>query len=185
MPCPSPVTLTNVLLWISWKEEKIKNTFCTAFVLTRAIIIKDKNASTIVKGIIDCWVIGKGIGPGMPSKFIFDNGGEFNNADVIDLAEKYSINMHAVTAAHSPFSNGLCERNHEVVDRIMEKLLADDKKIKPEDALNHALFVKNAEPNNKGFSSFQIVYGTNQQFQIRIHPLFARKSICSSTVKYH
>ena len=34
--------------------------------LTRAVIIKDKNPSIIVKGILDCWVLGRGIGPGMP-----------------------------------------------------------------------------------------------------------------------
>ena len=44
---------------------------------------------------------------------------------------------------------------------MMSKLLADDPKLKDEEALSQALFAKNIEPNNKGFSSFQIVYGTN------------------------
>ena len=69
--------------------------------------------------------------------------------------------MHGTTASHSPFSNGLCEKNHELVDKSMAKMMADDETMKPVDALNHALFAKNIEPNNKGFSSFQIVYGTN------------------------
>ena len=134
---------------------------CTFSRLTRAVLIKDKEPHTIVSGILDCWVLGKGIGPGIPGRFIFDNGGEFNNKEMIDLAEKHGINMHGVTAAHSPFSNGLCEKNHEVVDRSMSKLMSDDNKLKEVDALNQALFAKNIEPNNKGFSSFQIVYGTN------------------------
>ena len=134
---------------------------CTFSRLTRAVLIQDKNPHTIVSGILDCWVLGKGIGPGIPGKFMFDNGGEFNNPEVIDLAEKHGIKMHGVTAAHSPFSNGLCERNHEVVDRMMSKLMADDSKLKANDALHQALFAKNIEPNNKGFSSFQIVYGNN------------------------
>ena len=142
-------------------KEYILYCICTFSRLTRGVIIKDKNPSTIVKGVIDCWVLGKGIGPGIPGKFLFDNGGEFNNPEVIDLAEKHGIKMHGTTAAHSPFSNGLCEKNHEVVDRMMAKLMAGDKSLKPADALNHALFAKNVEPNNKGFSSFQIVYGTN------------------------
>ena len=142
-------------------KEYILYCICTFSRLTRGVIIKDKKPSTIVRGILDCWVLGKGIGPGMPAKFLFDNGGEFNNSEVIDLAEKHGINMHAVTAAHSPFSNGLCEKNHEVVDRMMAKMIAGDEKLKVSDALAHALFAKNAEPNNKGFSSFQIVYGTN------------------------
>ena len=134
---------------------------CTFSRLTRAVIIKDKKPKTIVAGILKCWVLGNGIGPGIPQKFLFDNGGEFNNGEVLDLAEKHGMKMHGVTAAHSPFSNGLCEKNHEIVDRIMEKMMADDKAIKEEDALDNALFVKNLEPNNKGFSPFQIVYGTN------------------------
>ena len=40
----------------------------------------------------------------------------------------------------------------------MAKMLAKDKDMKQVDALNHALFAKNVEPNNKGFSSLQIVY---------------------------
>ena len=75
--------------------------------LTRGIIIKDKNPNTIVKGLIDCWILGRGIGPGMPGKFIFDGGREFNNPQVIDLAEKFGLPMHNVTAAYAPYSNGI------------------------------------------------------------------------------
>ena len=146
---------------IKKNKEYILYCICTFTRLTRGVIIKDKKPDTIVKGILDCWVLGKGIGPGIPGKFLFDNGGEFNNPKVIDLAEKHGIKMHGTTAAHSPFSNGLCEKNHELVDRMMAKMMADDHKLKAVDALDQALFAKNIEPNNKGFSSFQIVYGTN------------------------
>ena len=57
-------------------------------------MIKDNNPITIVKVIHDCWVLGKGIGPGIPGKFSFDNGGEFNKPEVIDLAEKHELRMH-------------------------------------------------------------------------------------------
>ena len=134
---------------------------CTFTRLTRGIIIPNKLPKTIVAGMLKCWVLGNGIGPGIPEKFLFDNGGEFNNPEVLDLAEKHGMKMHGVTAAHSPFSNGLCEKNHEIVDRMMHKLMADDKNLKDTDALDHALFAKNIEPNNKGFSPFQVVYGTN------------------------
>ena len=101
------------------------------------------------------------MGQEFQKKSLFDTGGEFNNPEVLDVAEKHGIRMHGTTAAHSPFSNGLCEKNHEVVDKMMAKLMADETYKKPEDALHHALFAKNVEPNNKGFSSFQIVYGNN------------------------
>ena len=125
--------------------------------MTRGALIKDKNPATIVKGILNCWVLGKGIGPGIPEKFLFDNDSEFNNADVLDLAEKHGIEIHGTTAAHSPFGNSLCEMNLEVVDKMRAKLMADDNTLKPDDALHHALFSKNVVPNNIGFSSFQIV----------------------------
>ena len=96
--------------------------------LTRGIIIKNKQPETVVKAILDVWVLGKGVGPGVPEKFYFDNGGEFCNSSVIDLAEKYGISMHGITAANSPFSNGLCERNHAVVDTMMRKIKAGDDK---------------------------------------------------------
>ena len=34
-------------------------------------------------------------------------------------------------------------------------------KVMCHEALDYALFAKNMEPNNKGFSPFQVVYGTN------------------------
>ena len=129
--------------------------------LTRATIIKNKNPASVVKGILDTWVVGKGIGPGMPGKFYCDGGGEFNNPLVIDLAEKYGIDIHKVTASHSPFSNGTCERNHAIVDFMMKKIKSDDPSLKDTEALELALFAKNIETNNKGFSSHQIVYGCN------------------------
>ena len=119
-----------------------------------------------MKGILDCWILGWGIGPGMPEKFIYDNGGEFNNSEVLDLAEKYGLSLHNVTASHSPFSNGLCEKNHAVVDVMIAKIKSADPSITDQEALDQALHAKNMEPNNKGFSPFQIVYGENPRIPV-------------------
>ena len=81
---------------------------------------------------------------------------------MIELCEKFGIKLQpATTAAKSPFSNGICEKNHGVVDIMMEKLMEGDKSLKECDALNFALNAKNMETNNKGFSAMQIVYGFN------------------------
>ena len=48
--------------------------------LTRAVIVKNKQPASIVKGIVDVWILGHGMGPGVPEKFYVDNGSEFNNA---------------------------------------------------------------------------------------------------------
>ena len=129
--------------------------------MTRGVIIKNIQPDTIMKALIDIWILGKGLGPGMPDKFYFDNGREFNNPILIDLAEKFGISLHGTTAANSPYSNGVCERNHAVVDMMMRKIKAGDPTLKDQEALEYALMAKNSETNNKGFSSYQIVYGSN------------------------
>merc|ERR1712098_181028 len=117
---------------------------------------------TVIKALINTWILGHGVGPGMPKRFQFDNGGEFNNPEMLELAEKYGLTLTpATTAAFSPFSNGLCEKNHGVVDLMMEKMMAEDPSLKEEEALDYALNAKNCETNNKGFSAYQIVYGAN------------------------
>ena len=129
--------------------------------LTRACIIRDENPSTVVKAILNTWVIGKGIGPGMPGKFLYDNGTEFNNMHMIDLCEKYSIPISSVTAAYAPFSNGSCERNHGITDLMIEKIKEGDPSISDQEALDYSLLAKNIQTTRKGFSPFQIVYGSN------------------------
>ena len=110
--------------------------------LTRGVIIKDKTPSTIVKGILDCWVLGRGIGPGMPSKFIHDNGREFNNPEMLDMCEKFGLTISNITAANSPFSNGICEKNHQVVDKMMAKIKGAEPSMSDQEALDHALHAK-------------------------------------------
>ena len=115
-------------------------------------MINNKNPSTIVKGIIDYWIVGKGTGPGIPGKFLFDNGTEFNNPEMLDLCKKYAIPLSAVTAACAPYSNGLCERNHGVTDLMMDKIKEGDPSVSDQEALNYALNAKNMQTTRKGFS---------------------------------
>ena len=124
--------------------------------LTRGVIIKDKLPKTIVKSVHSSWVLGNQIGPGMPEKFLFNNRGEFNNNEMVDLAEKFALPLSAVTAANAPFSNGLCEKNHAIVDSIMAKLLADDLTIKEQEAFDYYLHAKNMATTNEGFSQKKI-----------------------------
>ena len=65
-----------------------------------------------------------------------------------------------MTPAHAPYSNGLCERNHAIVDIIIEKLKFEDHDLSDQDALEYALMAKNMQTTRKGFSPFQIVYGS-------------------------
>lgn len=49
-----------------------------------------------------------------------DNGGEFNNEEMRDMAEKFSVELKT-TAAYSPWSNSLLERhNHTLTDILLK-----------------------------------------------------------------
>ncbi len=65
-------------------------------------IVTTKKASEIVKNFIHCWISIHG----PPKRLFSDNGGEFNNEEMRDMAEKFNIEVKT-TAAYSPWSNGL------------------------------------------------------------------------------
>ena len=132
--------------------------------LIKGKVINDKNKNTIIKGIESKWIIGDGAGPGNPSKgFFSDNKGEFLNDDLIDFASALDITIR-MTAAHSPWMNGSCERNHATVDKLVEKLLEDEPKIDLQKAVDTACFVKNTEINRTGFSPLQLFCGRSSSF---------------------
>lgn len=58
---------------------------------------------------------------GPPQKLFSDNGGEFNNDEVRDMAEHFNIEIKT-TAAYSPWSNGLTERHNQTLTEILMKV---------------------------------------------------------------
>ncbi|CAG2236154.1 unnamed protein product [Mytilus edulis] len=81
--------------------------------------------------------IRRGMGP--PKRFLPDNGGEF---DIFrDMWANLNINVMNTTA-YSPWQNGICERNHAVVDDCVAKILEDQPKLNLELALVWALKAK-------------------------------------------
>ena len=126
--------------------------------------IKSKTPETIVNGLIEKWVLGDGFGPGHPSQFFYsDNGGEFLNQELIDFAATMNTNIK-MTAAHSPWQNGTIERHHATCDYIFEKIMAENPKITPQEAVDQAAFAKNSETNQSGFSPLQLIMGKNPNF---------------------
>ena len=57
-------------------------------------------------------------------KFLVDNGGEFANAKFLEMAESMNIKV-MMTAAFSPWSNGLVERHNATLASILHKVLAE------------------------------------------------------------
>lgn len=122
-----------------------------------AKVIKRKLPSVIIDSVIGLWIAN---GLGAPNKFLIDNGGEFCNSLYKEMAEQFNVEI-CTTGAESPWSNGICERNHAVVDSAVEKMIEDDPTLGLDTALAWAINAKNAISNHNGFSSYQLVYGQN------------------------
>ena len=85
--------------------------FCKAGVITR------KTPAVVVNAYVTIWIAQ---GFGAPRKVLVDNGGEFDNKDYLDAMEQFNVEVCA-TNAYSTWSNRTCERNHAVVDLMVEK----------------------------------------------------------------
>lgn len=124
---------------------------------SKACVTRSKEPKEIVEKILETWL---GTGLGAPVKFLCDNGGEFANNIFLEMCENMNIQvMH--TAAYSPFSNGLCERNHAVVDEMVSKIMAEQPYLSLKVALAWAVNAKNCLQMVGGFSPYQLVYGRN------------------------
>jgi len=130
--------------------------------LIRGQVIQDKEPDTIIAAIKKIWINGYGLGPGLPSKaFYSDNGGEFVNQKLLNLCQAQGI-MLKTTSSYSPQQNGLNERNHGLVDIMVEKIRRDYPDWTMQEAVNEAAWAKNCMiQQTGGFSAFQLVYGRN------------------------
>ena len=83
--------------------------------------IPNKKAMTVVEGIMNYWIRIFGA----PSKyFLTDNGGEFVNQELWELADKFNFRIET-TAAESCWSNGLVERHHRTIEDNVNKVMND------------------------------------------------------------
>ena len=122
---------------------------------TKGGISKSKEAEDVVEVLINKWCLGF---MGYPKKcFKADHGTEFNNKTLGSLGRKLNVRIK-LGPAYSPWSNGLCERRHAMIDETIKKLLEDEKNLKLEDALRIACYVRNQEQTTLGFSPHQVVY---------------------------
>ena len=122
---------------------------------SQATIIPAKDKHTVVKAILKQWV---GIF-GTPQSIFSDNGGEFRNDLLRDVAELLGTRV-ATSAAYSPWSNGIVERHNAVLENMVLKITADDK-CSVENAIVWSISAKNSLHNNRGFSPNQLVFGRN------------------------
>jgi hypothetical protein len=123
---------------------------------TAAAFIADKEPDTVLRCIMQNWICVFGVMGGIHS----DIGGEFSNDMMEDVAHKLGIKC-TTTASYSPHQNGLNEKNHAVVDRMIAKMMESDKTLSPDMALRWALNAKNSLDNCHGYSPYQLHIGIN------------------------
>ena len=122
--------------------------------LTVGALIPNKKPSTVGEKIMEKWVAPMGRMEMIHS----DRGGEFCCDELTSVAEYLGIKS-SFTAAYSPNQNGVNERNHAIVDRMISKMRSADSGLSAEVALTWALVAKNTLQNVSGYSPFQIVFG--------------------------
>ena len=120
-------------------------------------VIHRKTPAVIIDKVMKLWIGG---GMGTPEVFLSDNGGEFANEEFRDMAENLNVKVWN-TAGLSPWQNGLCERNHAIVDDCVAKILEDNPRVDLEIALVWAVNAKNSLQMVYGYSPYQLVFGIN------------------------
>jgi transposase InsO family protein len=123
---------------------------------TMATVVKKKEPSCIVDAIMDKWIQYFGKMDGV----LTDNGGEFSSALMLEVLSILDVVDHT-TGAESPWSNGLCEKNHALADNILQSVMRDYPDLSIEQALAWAVVAKNSLTNHFGFSPYQLVFGRN------------------------
>ena len=137
-----------------WKGKPILYMIDCFTRFTVGTVLKSKQPDEVVKAFMTHWVryFQK------PSEIITDNGTEFTGSVIMEAMSKLDIKVNT-TAAYSPWSNSICERNHALVDNILVRNLEDFPDMDLETALAWACAAKNSLTTVYGFSPFQLVYG--------------------------
>ena len=118
-------------------------------------VLTTKRSSEIVKHFIHDWISVHG----PPQKLFSDNGGEFNNEEVRDMAENFNIEVKT-TPAYSPWSNGLLERHNQTLTEVIVKVKTSTG-CDWSTAMDWALMAKNCMQSVHGYSPHQLVFGQN------------------------
>ena len=125
--------------------------------LSASTFVPSKEPNVIINAIFKSWIQIFGA----PEKCLTDNGGEFANAEFLQMCEAMNITVK-VTAAESPFSNGLVERHNFIIAVMMNKTLQESQ-FSLDLALSWYLNPRNSLTNVHGFLPFQLALGQNSK----------------------
>ena len=136
------------------KEWILHITDCFARYSASAIV-NSKKKEVIASCIFKIWIAYFGV----PRKILSDNGGEFSNEEVCELAECLGITV-TTTAVEAPFSNGIVERGNRTLYEAFWKT-SKDVGCSKDVALAWATSAKNALESYQGYCPNQLVFGRN------------------------
>ena len=117
-----------------------------------AVVISNKNPSTIITNVITHWVALFGA----PRALWSDNGGEYNNDAFRCFSEYFNITLKT-TAAQSPWSNSYVERQNGTLGSLVNKII-EDAQCSLDVALAWAVAARNSLSNSSGFFSKSISF---------------------------
>jgi len=123
--------------------------------LSQCVVVADKEATTVVRAILDRWVVIYGA----PRCVLFDPGAEFHNALFRTLAERFNVRVEA-TADQSAWSNGICERHNGIIKHMVLSLAAEYPAATFQELLSHACFENNSLSVHGCATPFQLVTGS-------------------------
>ena len=124
--------------------------------LIQGRFVKSKRPEDIIEALLKMWICPFGCF----DRCIHDNGGEFIAAAFEEMMDLLGI-QDGTTGAHSPWSAGIVEKHHAMVDATYESLRREYPHYKRDVLLQWAVYVKNSTPGATGWSSYQVVYGKN------------------------
>lgn len=140
-----------------WRERWILHIVDMWSRFTISVFINRKKPSEVIDKIMSHWI---GAGYGIMGTLLSDNGGEFSAEEMREICSILNIEV-LTTAAESPFQNGLCEKNHAIVDNMLLRLEEQCPDTPVDVLLCWANNAKNCLQMNNGFSSFQLLFGRN------------------------
>ena len=139
-----------------WRGKNILYLIDSFTRYTVATVIPKKQPDMVVGAIMEKWVAYFGLMGGILS----DNGGEFSSELMREVVSILGVIDHT-TSAESPWSNGLCEKNHALADNILQSVIRDYPDMKLDTAIAWACSAKNSLLMVYGYSPNQLVLGKN------------------------
>ena len=126
-----------------WGKNYILWMICSFTRFIKGVVIPNKEAETVINAVIQNWNCNFGI----PSTgYWSDNGTEFKNAEMSEFCQKNGLSIK-FGPAYSPWANGLNERNHASADKIIAKIMEDDRGLSLSDAVGLASWCHNTNIN--------------------------------------